>query len=34
VETVYEDRSYRVLLGARPVGRVKKRQKPPLIADG
>jgi len=33
VEEVYCDQHYRVLLGARPVGRNKKRAKPPLVAD-
>jgi len=33
VEEVHEDRFFKVLLGARPVGRVKGRAVPPLIAE-
>ncbi|MGI6207096.1 MAG: class I SAM-dependent methyltransferase [Anaerolineae bacterium] len=33
VEVVHEDSFFKVILGARPVGRVKNRPKPPLIQE-
>lgn len=33
VEVVHQDSFFKVVLGARPVGRVKTRQQPPLVAE-